>query len=294
MTRDEKEKKIRQFFICMGFFCVFIMTMIVIFLFSQALPVLHKLSLKDFLFGEFWYPTDDPADFGIYPLIMGSFYVTLLSACISIPLGIMTAIYIAEIADKRVREIVKPIIELLASIPSVVIGFFGMVIVAPFLQSIFDMPSGLNLFNAALMLAFMSVPTISSLSEDALRAVPDSLKEASLGLGATHFETIIRVMIPSALSGISTSVILGMSRAMGETMVVLMVAGGAAIVPESIFDPIRPLPATIASEMGEAPVGSDHYHALFAIGLVLFIFTMLFNLMAAWISAKFKQRDSGF
>jgi phosphate transport system permease protein len=165
---------------------------------------------------------------------------------------------------------------------------------APFLQNVFNISSGLNIFNASIMLAFMSVPTICSLSEDAIKAVPSSLKEASLGLGATHFETIIRVIIPSALSGISTSIILGMSRAMGETMVVLMVAGGAAIIPESLFDPARPMPASIAAEMGEAPVGSEHYHALFAIGFVLFLFTLMFNLMAAWISNRFKQRETGF
>lgn len=294
MTRESKEKKIHLFFVCMGFFCIFVMFLIVVFLFFEGLPIFKNVDFKDFIFGEFWYPTYDPADFGILPLIAGSVYVTLISASISIPLGLMTAIYIAEVAPDRISEIVKPLIELLASIPSVVIGFFGMVVVAPFLQEIFDIPSGLNLFNASLMLAFMSIPTICSLSEDAIRSVPASLKEASLGLGATHFETIIRVLIPASLSGISTAVILGMSRAMGETMVVLMVAGGAAIVPESIFDPSRPMPASIAAEMGEAPVGSDHYYALFAIGFVLFVFTLLFNLLAAWVSNKFKQRETGF
>ena len=294
MTRESKEKKIHLFFVCMGFFCIFVMFLIVVFLFFEGLPIFKNVDFKDFIFGEFWYPTYDPADFGILPLIAGSVYVTLISASISIPLGLMTAIYIAEVAPDRISEIVKPLIELLASIPSVVIGFFGMVVVAPFLQEIFDISTGLNLFNASLMLAFMSIPTICSLSEDAIRSVPGSLKEASLGLGATHFETIIRVLIPASLSGISTAVILGMSRAMGETMVVLMVAGGAAIVPESIFDPARPMPASIAAEMGEAPVGSDHYYALFAIGFVLFVFTLLFNLLAAWVSNKFKQRETGF
>lgn len=294
MKRESKEKKIRWFFLGIGLFCIFIMTLIVLFLFTQGLPLFKNVGFKEFIFGKYWYPTYDPADFGIFPLIMGSVCVTLISALISIPLGLMTAIYIAEVAPEKVSEIVKPIIELLASIPSVVVGFFGMVVVAPFLQTIFDIPTGLNLFNASVMLAFMSVPTICSLSEDSIRSVPGSLKEASLGLGATHFETIIRVIIPSSLSGISTAVILGMSRAMGETMVVLMVAGGAAITPESIFDPVRPMPASIAAEMGEAPVGSDHYYALFAIGFVLFMFTLLFNILAAWVSNRFKQRETGF
>lgn len=294
MTRESKEKRIQFVFLIIGLFCIFVMMLIVMFLFTEGVPILNKIGINDFIFGQYWYPTYDPPDFGVFPLIIGSVCVTVISAAISIPLGLMTAIYIAEVAPEKISEIVKPVIELLASIPSVVIGFFGMVVVAPFLQDIFGIATGLNLFNASLMLAFMSVPTICSLSEDAIRSVPTSLKEASLGLGATHFETIVRVIIPSSLSGISTAVILGMSRAMGETMVVLMVAGGAAMVPESIFDPVRPMPASIAAEMGEAPVGGDHYHALFAIGFVLFLFTLLFNLLAAWISNRFKQRETGF
>ncbi len=201
----------------------------------------------------------------------------------------MTAIYLAEIATPRVREIFKPIIELLASLPSVVIGFFGMVVVAPFLQETFHVATGLNLFNASLMLAFMSVPTITSVSEDAIYAVPDELKEASLALGATHLETLGRVIVPASLSGISTAVILGMSRSIGETMVVLMVAGGAGLIPSSIFDPVRPMPASIAAEMGEAPFQSEHYYALFAIGIVLFVFTLMFNIVADHIAHRYKQ-----
>jgi phosphate transport system permease protein len=215
--------------------------------------------------------------------------VTALSSLIAIPLGVGTAIYMAEMASPRMRSIVKPMVELLAALPSVVIGFFGMVIVAPFLQEHFDLPTGLNLFNASLMLAFMSVPTICSISEDAVFSVPKELKEASLALGATHWESIRRVIVPASLSGISTAVILGMSRAIGETMVVLMVAGGAAMLPESIFDPVRPMPASIAAEMAEAPFRSDHYYALFATGVVLFLFTLAFNLVADHISHKYKQ-----
>jgi phosphate transport system permease protein len=180
-------------------------------------------------------------------------------------------------------------VELLAALPSVVIGFFGMVIVAPFLQNVLEIPVGLNLFNASLMLAFMSVPTICSISEDAIFSVPRELKEASLALGATRWETIRRVIVPASISGISTAVILGMSRAIGETMVVLMVAGGAAMVPESLFDPVRPLPASIAAEMAEAPFRGDHYYALFATGIALFAFTLMFNLAADYISHRFRQ-----
>ncbi|MBU4009389.1 MAG: phosphate ABC transporter permease subunit PstC, partial [Proteobacteria bacterium] len=215
--------------------------------------------------------------------------VTMVSAAISIPLGVMTAVYLAELAHKRVAEILKPIVELLAALPSVVIGFFGMVVVAPFLQDTFGIPTGLNLFNAALMLSFMSVPTICSLSEDAIYSVPVALKEGSLALGATHLETLMRVVLPASISGISTAVILGMSRAIGETMVVLMVAGGAAMVPSSLFDPVRPMTASIAAEMAEAPFRGDHYHALFATGIVLFLFTLLFNIIADRISHKYRQ-----
>jgi phosphate transport system permease protein len=201
----------------------------------------------------------------------------------------MTAIYLAEIASPRLKEIAKPAVELLASLPSVVIGFFGMVVVAPFLQNVFDIPTGLNLFNASLMLAFMSVPTICTISEDAIASVPVELKEASLALGATHWESLVRVIIPASLSGLSTAVILGMSRAIGETMVVLMVAGGAAMVPSSVLDPVRPMPASIAAEMAEAPFRGDHYYALFATGMVLFVFTLIFNFIADYLSNKHRQ-----
>jgi len=287
--RQRRERAISFFFFFVALTSITILTLIVVFLFWEGLPLFSKVSVYDFLFGRYWYPTDDPADFGIFPLIIASLAVTALSAVISIPLGVMTALYLAESASARLREWVKPIVELLAALPSVVIGFFGMVIVAPFLQEVFDIPTGLNLFNASLMLAFMSVPTICSISEDAIYSVPLELKEASLALGATQWETISRVILPASLSGISTAIILGMSRAIGETMVVLMIAGGAAQLPSSIFDPVRPMPASIAAEMAEAPFRSDHYYALFATGIVLFAFTLLFNLISEHISNKYRQ-----
>ena len=287
--RQIKELGMRNFFFLVATASIAILLMITIFLFMEGIPIFGKVSVTDFIFGEYWYPTSDPPDFGIYPLIVGSVAVTVVSAVISIPLGVMTAIYLAEIATPRVRELVKPLVELLAALPSVVIGFFGMVVVAPFLQNAFGAATGLNLFNAALMLAFMSIPTICSISEDAIYSVPNNLREASLALGATQWETIIRVVLPASVSGICTAVILGMSRAIGETMVVLMVAGGAAMVPGSIFDPVRPLPASIAAEMAEAPFRGDHYHALFATGVVLFFFTLLFNIVADYIAHKYRQ-----
>ncbi len=265
---------------------------ICVFLLANSLPLFKDYSVFDFLFGMYWYPTHSPADFGILPLIIGSLFVTILSCIIAVPLGVFTAAYLAEIAHSKTRRIIKPFVELLAALPSVVIGFFGMVIVAPFLQETFDIATGLNLFNAALMLAFMSVPTICSISEDAMHSVSRALREASLALGATKWETLIHVVIPASLSGIGTGVMLGMSRAIGETMVVLMVAGGAAMIPLSIFDPIRPMPASIAAEMAEAPYFSEHYLALFAIGLVLFAFTFCFNFIAFRITEKHKQVGS--
>jgi len=287
--RQITEKIMHTLFFCIASASITILFLIMLFLFKEGLPIFKTVSVQEFIFGKYWYPTSDPADFGIFPLIVASLAVTFFSAVISIPLGVMTAIYLAEIASSRVSEIVKPAVELLAALPSVVIGFFGMVLVAPFLQNLFGVPTGLNLFNASLMLAFMAVPTICSISEDAIHSVPTALKEASLALGATHFETITRIIIPAAVSGICTAVILGMSRAVGETMVVLMVAGGAAMVPESVFDPVRPMPASIAAEMGEAPLGSEHYYALFATGIVLFFFTLVFNIIADYIANKYRQ-----
>lgn len=288
-NRKNRERLIRSGFFIIALISILTLGLIVLFLFMEGLPIFSKVTVKDFIFGRYWYPTYDPPDFGIFPLIVASLAVTFLSSAISIPLGVLSALFLAETASQRLREFVKPVVELLAALPSVVIGFFGMVVVAPFLQEILDIPTGLNLFNAALMLAFMSVPTICSISEDAIFSVPRELKEASLALGATHWETIWRVIIPASISGISTAVILGMSRAIGETMVVLMVAGGAAMVPESIFDPVRPLPASIAAEMAEAPFRGDHYYALFATGIVLFLFTMFFNMVAEYISNRYRQ-----
>ena len=272
---------------------VLVLGLIVFSLFREGIPLFGKISIKDFLFGMEWYPTYDPPSFGIFPLIVGSLIVTILSTFIAVPLGVLAAIYISEIAPQNIKITLKSVIELLAGLPSVVLGFFGMVIVAPWMQETFDLPTGLNIVNASVILALMAIPTISSISEDALYAVPREFKEASYALGATKFETIARVILPAALSGISTAVMLGMARAIGETMVVLMVAGGAAAIPESLFDSVRPMPASIAAEMGETPFRSLHYQALFAIGIVLFCLTLAFNLIADYVSHKFKQVGSG-
>ena len=258
---------------------------IVIFLLSQALPIFAHVSLKDCLFSTEWYPTDDPPVFGIGALIAGSLACAALTTLIAVPFGVLTACAIHAGMPPALTRIVKPLIELMAALPSVVIGFIGMIILAPWLQDMFGIATGLNLFNASIMLAFMCVPTIASISEDALRNVPSGLREASLALGATRWETLLKVELRWAMGGIATAVMLGISRVIGETMVVLMVAGGAAIIPESIFDPVRPMTSSIAAEMAEAAVGGEHNHALYATGLVLFIITFAFNL-CAWYAAR--------
>jgi phosphate transport system permease protein len=293
VTRHLKEIVIKNIFALFAFLSVLVLGLIVIFLFREGIPIFREVSVSGFLFGTHWYPTYDPPEYGIGALIVGSLLVTLFACLIAVPLGVLSAIYISEIAPASIKEVLKSVIELLAGLPSVVLGFFGMVIIAPWMQETFDLPTGLNIVNASLMLAIMAIPTISSISEDALYAVPKEFKEASYALGATRYETIVRVSVPAALSGISTAVILGMARAIGETMVVLMVAGGAAAIPHSIFDSVRPMPASIAAEMGEAPYRSGHYHALFATGIVLFFITLAFNLLADYISNKFKEEGSG-
>lgn len=271
---------------------VLALTAIVIFLLTQALPLLKDMPLGDFLFSTEWYPTDEPPVFGIGAMIVGSFSAALLTTVIAVPIGVLTAAALHCAMPGWLTRILKPTIELMAALPSVVIGFIGMVIVAPWLQNTFDIPTGLNLMNAGLMLAFMCIPTIASISEDALKNVPNALREASLALGATRWETLTRVELRWAMGGIGTSVMLGVSRAIGETMVVLMVAGGAGIIPESIFDPVRPMTASIAAEMAEAAVGGEHYHALYATGLVLFLTTFVFNLLAWYFTRRFSLRSA--
>lgn len=283
---------IERSFLFIAMSCLVILFLIMLFLFKEGLPIFQTISVGEFLGGNEWYPTSENARYGILPLIMASVTVTLLASVIAVPLSLAIAIYLSEMANSSVREIIKPVIELIASIPSVIIGFFGMVVIAPMLQKYLNVDTGLNMFNAALMLAFMAIPTIASISEDAISSVPVSLKEASYALGANRWQTIYHIILPASLSGIWTAIILGISRVIGETMVVLMVAGGATIMPGSIFDPVRPLTSNIAAEMAEAEVGGDHYHALFAIGIVLFIITFIFNLIADYLSNKYRFKEN--
>ena len=280
---------VHLFFLVVSATGVIILGLILVFLVMEGLPIFEKISVKDFLLGSAWYPTYDPADYGIFPMIVGSISVVVVSTLIAVPLGVGTAFYLAEIASPRMRGILKPVIELIEGLPTVVIGFVGMAVIAPLLQNVFNLDTGLNVFNAGVLLALMAVPTVASIAEDAIYSVPKSMKDGALALGATHWETICGVVFPASITGIATAVVLGIARVIGETMVVLMVAGGAAMIPESIFDPVRPMPANIAAEMGNAAFRSDHYHALFAIGLVLFLITFLFNLLASYFANKYRR-----
>jgi phosphate transport system permease protein len=271
---------------------IFIMLFILFFLIKEGLPVLKSVSLKGILTGTDWYPTETPPALGMLSLIVGTITVTILSSVLALPISLFIAIFISEIASQRARSFLKPILELLGFLPSIILGFLGMVVIAPWLQERFNILSGLNLFNASLLLGILIIPIVGSLAEEALSAVPKELRDASFALGATRWETISKVVFPAALPGILSACLLGIMRGMGETMVVLMAAGGAALVPLSLFDPVRPLTSTIAAEMGETPVGSPHYHALFFAGLILLCITLAINILSSWIENKRKVQAS--
>ncbi len=285
-----KENAFKSVTYIASLFTILFLFGIIASIFLEGLPLFNFVKIKDFIFNTAWHPTHDPPDFGILSLIIGSLYVTLGALIIALPLGLGSAIYISEIASPRGREILKPIIELLAGIPSVVYGLFGMTFLSPMMIKVFGIPTGLNVFSASIILGIMVVPIISSLSEDALSTVPKNLREASFALGANKWETIIKVVVPASKSGILSSVMLGFGRAVGETMVILMVAGGAAQIPSNIFQPVRPMPATIAAEMGETVIGSPHFHALFGIAIVLFLITFLSILITEFFINRKKSQ----
>jgi phosphate transport system permease protein len=266
---------------------VFIM-LIFAFLLKNSLPLFKIYPLKAFLIGRDWYPISAPARFGLVPLLAGSLMVTLGSVIIAVPLGVAAAIYLAEVARPSIREAIKPVVEMLAAIPSVVLGFIGLLVLAPYIKNLLDLPTGLTAMTGSIMLAFMALPTIISISEDAVSSVPRDYREASLALGATRWQTISRIMIPVALSGITAAVMLGIGRVIGETMTVLMVTGNAALIPHSITQPVRTMTATIAAEMGETVQYSEHYYALFSIGAMLFVLTFAVNFTAEIVLHRFR------
>lgn len=290
-NRNYKEKTIESMLFVVSALTVFILFLICLFLFRDGLTLFEDVPFLSFVTGKFWYPTSVNAQFGLLPLFLGSLVVTAGAILFSVPLGVASAIFISELANPKVADFLKPFVEILAGVPSVVYGFFGLVVLVPFIRETFNLATGQTALTGSIMLGIMALPTIISISEDAISSVPGSLKQGSLALGATRWQTIYKVTVPAALSGISAAVMLGMGRAIGETMTVMMVTGNTAVIPSfpgGILDPVRTMTATIALEMGEVPQGSGHFHALFAVGSVLFIVTFLINLLADAIKKKYR------
>jgi len=284
------ERFIEGWIFLAGLLTIVVLLGIVVLLLKEGLPVFFHTPPWEFFFGTEWYPVSDPPTFGMMPFFVSTLMVTVVATAIAVPIGVACAAYLAEVAPARVRETVKPIVEILAGIPSVVMGFIGLMLLSPLVQSMFNLNTGLCGLTAGIMLSLMSLPIVVSISEDALRAVPDEFREASYALGATKWETIRHVCIPAALSGIAAAVMLGVGRAIGETMTVLMVAGGALAVPHSPTEPMMPMTAAIASGIGNAVRGGLQYQALFAIGLILFIMTLAVNLIADRVLERQKRK----
>ena len=284
------ERFIEGWIFLAGLLAIVVLLGIIALLLKEGLPIFFHTPPWEFLFGTKWYPVSEPPTFGITSFFVSTLWVTLVATAISVPIGVACAAYLSEVAPDRVRETVKPIVELLAGIPSVVMGFIGLMLLSPLVQSAFNLNTGLCGLTAGIMLSLMSLPIIVSVSEDALRAVPDEFRQASYALGATRWETIRHVCIPSALSGITAAIMLGVGRAIGETMTVLMVAGGALAVPVSPTDPMMTMTAAIASGIGNAVRGGLQYQALFAIGLILFILTLAVNLIADRVLERQKRK----
>jgi phosphate transport system permease protein len=273
-----------------GYSSILFVSLIFFFLLREGLPALASTSLGSLLSTR-WYPIENY--FGILPLILGSLVVTLGALLVSVPLGLGTAIYISEVASHWEKEVLKPLIELLAGLPSVVLGFLGILILAPFLRRFLNLPTGLTALAGSILLGLIAIPTIVSISEDALNSVPHSYREASLALGATRWQTIWHSTLPAARSGVLTAIMLGVGRAIGETMAVMMVTGNAPMMPQglqALFLPARTMTATIASEMGEVATNSPHYQVLFLIGIVLFVFSLIVNIVASSLSTQRRKR----
>lgn len=274
-----------------GYSAIIFVALIFYFLISEGFPTFREVPFSEFLKVR-WYPIEDY--FGILPLLVGSLIVTVGALIIAVPIGLLTAIYISEVASKRTKEFLKPLVELLGGFPSVVLGFLGLLILSQYLRQILSLPTGLSALTGSLILAGIAIPAIVSISEDALDAVPKSYRDASLALGATEWQTIWWVTLPAAKSGVLTAIMLGIGRAIGETMVVLMVTGNAPMMPQGLatfVNPTRTMTATIAAEMGEVANGSTHYHVLFFIGIVLFLIALIVNVTASTFVFRRKKRS---
>ena len=290
MMRNWKEISLTIVIRASGYSVILFVGLIFIFLLTEGLPTLREVPLAD-LVGQRWYPIEEY--FGLLPLLGGTLIVTLGAVLLAMPIGIGTAIYIAEVAPRSVREVLKPFIEVMAGVPSVVLGFLGMLVLAPYLRIGLNLPTGLSALAGALLLAAISIPTIVSVAEDALDAVPRAYRDAALALGATRWQTIWKVTLPAARSGVITAIMLGLGRAIGETMTVMMVTGNAPVMPtrlSSLFAPARTMTATIAAEMGEVATDSVHYHVLFLIGFILFLISLVVNLTASGILLRQRKR----
>ncbi|MHB8277973.1 MAG: phosphate ABC transporter permease subunit PstC [Candidatus Humimicrobiaceae bacterium] len=287
--RKFKSFLITRFVFFNGIISIIVLTLILIFLVYNSFKFFAEYPFFQFLTGTRWAPTSTPEKFGLVPLLLGSTLVTVGAILIALPLGVGAAIYIGELAPRALREILKPIIEVLATIPSVVIGFIGIQLIVPLIKSSFKLPIGLTALAGSIMLAFMSLPTIISISEDAINAVPVKYRHASLALGATKWETTYKVVVPAASSGIVASIMLGLGRIVGETMTVLMLTGNSPRIVFSWLQPVRTITATIAAETGETVQGGLHFSALFAVGLVLFLITFLINLIADRFMGRIKN-----
>ncbi len=275
--------------------CTSVLAVLLIFIFviREALPFVKGASIVQFLTGTIWHPQSEPGEFGALSLVVGSLYVTVVALVIAVPVGVVSAVFLSDIVSFRIRNIVKPVIELLAAIPSVAYGFFAIKVLSPWLMSTFGFPTGVNALNAGLVLSVMALPTIISVSEDSLSAIGRELREASYGLGATRYETLFKVIIPAAHSGIIAAVILGMMRAIGETMVVWMASGNATQIPSPWWDlsqSVGTITATIAGDMAETPKGSTHFHSLFMLGVLLLVFTFCLNMTSEFFLARAKKK----
>lgn len=282
---------VRYSFAIVSAFSIFVLVLVAVFLIVNAFPTFRVVSPSEFFFGTVWDPTSPlNPQYGIIPLLVATLLVTLVSGLIAIPIGIGCTIYLAELAHPKVKAVLKPAIEVLAGVPSVVLGFFALIVLASWVQDIFDPVNRLNLLVGGIMLSIMMIPIMVSLSEDAINSVPRGLKEASYALGTTRWETISKVILPAARPGIVAAVMLSIGRAVGETMVVVMACGNAPHLTFNVLTSGLPMTAAIANEMGEVAFDSTHYYALFAIGLVLFAMTFLLNLVADYVLNRQEER----
>ena len=289
-TRRAAEGVVRAIIYACGWLAIIILAAIALFLAWNSIRALSEAGLGDMLSGTAWYPTSNQSKFGMLPLILGSLFVTGVALVVAVPLGVAAAVFISEFSGTGVKDVMKSIIEFMAAVPSVVYGLIGVAVVIPLVKDVFALNSGMTALAGGIVLGVMSLPTVISISEDALHAVPFDLRQGSAALGNTRWQTTYKVTIPAASSGIFAAVMLGLGRAIGETMAVLMLTGNAAIMPTSVLESVRTMTGTIAAEMGEVVQGGLHYSVLFAVGLVLFVITFAINLAADLVLERQRKR----